>query len=136
MGNKRNIALGALLAGAAGYVAGVLTAPKSGRETRKDIKQKAAKAKTEAEHKLKEAHSELNNVLEQANKKITSGKEAASKELKQAVDKANVAKQKARDLLSAVHEGEAEDADLQKAIQEVKKAIAHTRKYLAKKPAQ
>lgn len=35
-----NIALGAIAGAAIGVVAGVLTAPKSGRETREDIKQK------------------------------------------------------------------------------------------------
>lgn len=35
------IAIGAIIGAAAGVVAGVLTAPKSGRETRDDIKRKA-----------------------------------------------------------------------------------------------
>lgn len=133
MGTKRNLAIGALVAGAAGYVAGVLTAPKSGRETRKDIRRKAAQAKVEAEHKLKEAHSELNKLLDEANSKINASKTKASKELQAAVKGAVAAKQKAKDLLSAVHEGEAEDKDLQKAVAETKQAFTHLKKYLGKK---
>jgi gas vesicle protein len=34
----KKMALSALIAGAAGYVGGILTAPKSGRETRKQLK--------------------------------------------------------------------------------------------------
>ncbi len=132
MGIKRNLAIGALVAGAAGYVAGVLTAPKSGRETRKDIRRKAAQAKVEAEHKLKAAHSELNKLLEEANAKVSAGKTKASKEFQAAMDHAAAAKQKAKDLLSAVHEGEAEDKDLQKAVTETKQAFTSLKKYLGK----
>jgi gas vesicle protein len=41
------------LATAAGFVAGVLVAPKSGKETRKDIKHKAEELKGKAESELK-----------------------------------------------------------------------------------
>ena len=56
--NTGKWAAGAVVAGVAGYVAGILTAPKSGKETREDIKHAATKAKTEAEKKLKELHSD------------------------------------------------------------------------------
>ena len=36
-------------AAAAGFAAGILTAPKSGKETRKDLKKKAVKLKADAE---------------------------------------------------------------------------------------
>jgi gas vesicle protein len=49
-GNK--LAIGAIIGAAAGIVAGVLTAPKSGKETRDDIKRKASEAKDKvATHK-------------------------------------------------------------------------------------
>jgi gas vesicle protein len=46
--SKSKIALGAVFATVAGFVAGVLTAPKSGKETRADIKDAAVKAKDTA----------------------------------------------------------------------------------------
>jgi len=46
MGKK--LALGAVIGAAAGLVAGILTAPKSGRETREDIKKKARELKGKA----------------------------------------------------------------------------------------
>ena len=43
--SKGKFALGALFGAVAGFVAGVLTAPKSGKETRADIKNAANKTK-------------------------------------------------------------------------------------------
>lgn len=129
---ERKFAIGALVAAVVGYVAGILTAPKSGRETRQDIKDTAVKAKTEAERKLKQLHSELNNLIESAKKKAADLKSTAKKELNEAVSQAQEAKEKARDILSAVHEGDADDKDLQKAIKEVNSAIAHLKKYVGK----
>jgi gas vesicle protein len=133
MQKRSKVALGTALAAGAGYVVGVLTAPKSGRETRKDIRKKAVQAKTEAEHKLKDAHSELNKVIDEANAKIKTSKDKATIEVTEAVAKAEAARQKARELLSAIHEGEAEDADLKKADDEAKSALTHLKKYIGKK---
>lgn len=38
--SKGKVALGAIIGAAAGVVAGILTAPKSGKETRADLKKK------------------------------------------------------------------------------------------------
>lgn len=46
--SKGKFALGALIGAAVGVVAGVLTAPKSGKETRADLKVKADEAKQKA----------------------------------------------------------------------------------------
>lgn len=128
----KKIAIGAVIAAAAGYIAGVLTAPKSGRETRKDIKNAGLKAKTEAEKKLKELHSELDKLLDQAKDKAKKAKNVASEEFAAAVTKAQFAKDKARNILSALHDGDADDKDLKKAIEEVKQSITHLKSYLAK----
>ena len=52
---KGKLALGALLGAAAGFAAGILTAPKSGKETREDLKDTANKLKTEATDELEKA---------------------------------------------------------------------------------
>lgn len=135
MGKKGNIAIGAALAAGLGYAVGLLTAPKSGRETRKELKKAAQKAKSETEKNLKKAQTELTDLLDQINAKAKSSTGKAKDELEKLTVQAKVVRQKTRELLSAVHEGEAEDADLQKAIKDVKKANDHLRKYLAKKPA-
>ena len=51
---KKAAAAAAILAAGAGYVTGILTAPKSGKETRKDITNHANNARIEAEKQLKE----------------------------------------------------------------------------------
>jgi len=47
--SKGKFALGALFGAAAGIVAGMLTAPKAGKETRADLKEKADELKARAE---------------------------------------------------------------------------------------
>lgn len=128
----RKFAFTALLLGIIGYLTGILTAPKSGKETRKDIQNKAIKAKTEAEKKLKTLHSELSSLIETGTSKAKIAKKSAQTGLSNALDKATRAKEKAREVLSAVHEGDADDKDLQKAIDDVNSAIDHLKKYVSK----
>lgn len=129
---KKNLAIGAAVAAAVGYVAGILTAPKSGKETRKDIKDAAVKTKTEAEKNLKKLHSEISDLIEEAQKKAKSLKDKAQKDIHEAIEHAQAAKDKAREVLSVLHEGDTDDKDLQKAVDEVKKAKEHLKKYLSK----
>lgn len=56
-------ALGAIIGAAAGVVAGILTAPKSGKETRADIKAKAEELKQDADKALKHAKKSGEKVL-------------------------------------------------------------------------
>lgn len=135
MGKKtlRTVAVGGVIAAAAGYVTGILTAPKSGKETRKDIENAATKAKRDAEVQLKKLHSEITDLINTGKGRMGDAKQVAQKDLSLAMERAESAKEKARDLLSALHEGDAEDKDLQKAIDEVKKASSHLKSYLEKK---
>lgn len=126
----KDLAIGAAIAAGVGYVAGILTAPKSGKETRKDIENEAKKAKNEAEKKLKELHSELDKLITHGKKQSQEAKAVAKKELEAALDKALIAKTKAREILSAFHEGESEDKELKSAIEDVNKALAHLKQFL------
>lgn len=128
----KKFALGAVLAAAAGYVAGILTAPKSGKETREDIKETAVKTYKTAEKELKVLHTELSKLMDEAGKKAGDLKGAAQKNLDKAIAGAKVAKEKARELLSAVHEGDADDKDLNQAVKEAKKAADHLKSFLKK----
>ncbi len=128
--NTGKWALGAALAGVAGYVAGILTAPKSGKETRKDIKDTASRVKSESEKKLKELHSELNKVMAEVKTKGESLSGKAKDELNQGLEKAKVAKEKVREVLSALHDGDADDPELKKALKDAKDALAHLQKYI------
>jgi gas vesicle protein len=128
----KRLALGTVIAGAAGYVAGILTAPKSGKETRKDIKDTADKTISAAEEQLKNAHTELNELITEAKKRGRDLQGRSKSQLDDATDKAGKVKEKLRELISAVREGEAEDKELQRAMNDAAKAVAHLKKYLKK----
>jgi gas vesicle protein len=128
----RRIAVGAALAGAAGYLAGLLTAPKSGRETRQELAQAANTSVGELEKQLKDMHSELGKLLEDAKAQGQDLGKHGQKELDTLLDKAKVAKQKVREVISAVHEGDADDKDLKKAMSDARHAIDHIKDYLQK----
>jgi gas vesicle protein len=130
--SAKKFAVGALLAAAAGYVAGILTAPKSGKETREDIKEGVEHGVAEAEKQLKKLHTELNQLLDEARSRASEFKGKAQDEMDKAVEAAKVVKDKTRELLSAVHEGDAEDRDLKKAVTEASKAVQHLKTYLKK----
>ncbi|MFZ1249305.1 MAG: YtxH domain-containing protein [Candidatus Saccharimonadales bacterium] len=126
------LALGAVLTAIAGYVAGLLTAPKSGKETREDIKVKANETYTAAEKELKKLHTELGDVLTDAGDKLAELRGKGQKSLDEAVSKGKTAKEKAREMLSSLHDGGADDKDLKKAIAEATKAVENLRNYLKK----
>ena len=132
--STKRIALGAVIAGIGGYLAGILTAPKSGRETREDLKDAAAATTAEAEKRLKQLHTELGNLLSQAREKGSKYTGKAKVEFDKLVSATNIAKQKAREILSAIHEGEVEDKDLQKVVSETSNAAKHLKAFLRKKP--
>lgn len=132
MGKAKKFAIGTLFAAAAGYLAGILTAPKSGKETRKDIKDAAAKGVTEAEKQLKKLHTEISASITKAKSEATTLKGKAREDLDAAIAKAFGVKEKAREVLSAVHEGNADDKELKKAIDDATKSIEHLKKYLSK----
>lgn len=126
----RKFAIGALVAGVAGYLAGILTAPKSGKETRNDIKDVALRTKAEAEKSLKALHSELNELITEGKTKVKELKNTAKADLDDALGKAHTAKQKTREILSAIHDGDVKDEDLQSAVDDAKKAVSHLKKFV------
>jgi gas vesicle protein len=127
-----NLAVGGLLLAGMGYLLGILTAPKAGKETRKDIQKTAVKAKTEAEKRLKKLTAELSDLVDQATNQAKKLSAVARKELLKAVELATDAKDKARNVLSAFHEGESDNKELQKAVDDANKAVDHLKKYLSK----
>jgi len=136
MRNKtKGIAIGAVIVGAIGYLAGILTAPKSGKKTRDDISQIRDKGVAEAEKHLKKLHTELSQLLGEAHTYATDS--ASRGKTNEAIEgevvaKANMARQKTREILSALHDGNADDKDLDKAVTEASNAIKSLKKYLQK----
>lgn len=126
----KKIAIGAAIAGVAGYLAGVLTAPKSGKETRADVKNAAVQAKLRAEKQLKKLHSDLSVQIDKAVQQAHRAKKGTKQELDKAIKAATQAKEKARTVLTAVHEGGAEDKDLDAAVKDAKTALSHLQTFI------
>lgn len=130
---KKTVAVGALILAGASYLTGILTAPKSGKQTRKEILDNTVKAKIEGEKKLKRIHSELQVLIKDAESKSKQLKAKAKIDLQEATKKAKIAKEKAKEMLSAIHNGEAQDPNLNAVIAEVKLAQKNLITYLKKK---
>jgi gas vesicle protein len=130
-GNGKKWAVGALLLGIGGYIAGILTAPKSGKETRKDIADNANRVVSEAEKRLKVMHSEMNVVIEDT-KQLLQGKTGKAKEdLQKAVHVAKDKQGKVKEMLTALRDGgTSDDPNLQKALKEAGKALDELKKFL------
>jgi gas vesicle protein len=131
--STKKLALGTVFAAAAGYIAGILTAPKSGKETREDIKDAAHHGVAEAEKRLKVLHTELSKLVAEAEVAAGKLKGEAKKDLEKAIAMAKKVKETAREILSAAHEGTAEDKDLEQAVKEAASAAEHLKKYLKNK---
>ncbi len=126
----RKFALGALIAGVAGYVTGLLTAPKSGKETRADIANKAGEIKEDAEEKLQTAHDELNDLLDKAKSKTATLSSKAKAEFNEAVWRAKDAQNKTAKVIKAVRAGQADDKHLDRALKQARLAKKNLAKYL------
>lgn len=128
----KKFAIGAAIAGAAGYVAGVLSAPGEGKKTRKKLRKNAESSITEFEKQLKQLHTELGDLVGQMKNDGTTQSDKAQKKFSSAIDNAHGAKDKLRDVLSSIHEGEASDKDLKKALEDARHALDHLKKFIRK----
>ena len=69
--SKKRFGIGLIVGAVAGLVTCLLTAPKSGKETREDIKQKADEAKKEVGKRAEQVKAKAGEVADQA--KATAG---------------------------------------------------------------
>lgn len=126
----RKIAIGSAVAGLAGYLAGILTAPKSGKQTRKDIGSKADEIKNDAEGQLADLSDELNQLIKSTKVKSIALSSTARAEFNEAVVRAKDAQNKTAQVLKAAKAGEATDPDLNKAVKQARQAVKNLGKYL------
>lgn len=128
----KRFAIWTAIAAAAGYVAGVLTAPKSGKDARQDVKDTAAKGVAEAEKQLQNVQDELKGLLDDASVRGEKLSKKAKEELEDIAGKAGEARNKTTEVMNALRKGTAEDKELQRALNDAKTAVKHLRKYLSK----
>lgn len=125
----RKIAIGSTIAGLAGYLAGVLTAPKSGQQTRHDIARKAGDIKEGSEDQLADLNDELKKLIKDTKVKTVALSSTARAEFNEAVVRAKDAQNKTAQVLKAAKAGEASDPDLNKAVKQARQAVKNLGKF-------
>ncbi|MFO0882554.1 MAG: YtxH domain-containing protein [Candidatus Saccharimonadales bacterium] len=124
----KNVVVGLAVGLVAGYVAGILTAPKSGKETRQDIKDATDRAVKLAQEKIHALQAQVSVLVDQARAKAQNLSARGKKELDTLVENAQDAQYKAKAILAAVKDGEADDPELRRAVEnanEAKDALAN-----------
>ena len=76
--SKGKFALGAVIGAAARLVAGILTAPKSGKETRADLREKAAELKGEATERVGQLKEKAEEYKERGERAVEGAKKGFS----------------------------------------------------------
>ena len=113
--------LGALL----GAIAGILFAPKSGKETREDIKKQAGRAKSETEKQLKQLFQEVNEQVSSAKDKAQTLGSKARTEVDELVAAAQPLQAKLKELISNVREGvDVDEKELDTTMERARSAAA------------
>ncbi len=120
------------LAAIGGYIAGLLTAPKSGRETRSDLETSARLGIAKSEEQLDKIVNELNEELTNVKNRAAGLSTKSQTEVNELVSRAKVAKDKAQTVLKAVRSGKSKDEDLSVAVNEVNRALQHLKTFLKK----
>ncbi|MEK7626035.1 MAG: YtxH domain-containing protein [Patescibacteria group bacterium] len=116
--------------GVGGYIAGILTAPKSGKETRADIKTNAGKAKVATEQELKNLQQELSKLIDKAESKADVLKVKSGAEKEKLIANSKKAKAKADEVIKSIKSKEVKDPDLKKAVADLKKAKDNLAKFI------
>ena len=135
MANKnqiKKIAIGTSLMTAAGYIAGVLNAPKSGKKTRQELKDSLNGAKD----RLVLLHSEISELINIAADEFKDKSLNAhdSKKYKLTLELAKDIKNKLDIIIQTIKkQDKSTDTDLSIAIKEAEKAIRHLKDFILKK---
>jgi gas vesicle protein len=128
----KNVVMGLAIGLAVGYVAGILTAPKSGKETRQDIKDAGDKAVQLAQDKLHSLSAQVSELTELAKARAKSLGARGKEELDELIANAKDSQYKAKAVLSAVKDGEAADPELRNAVEHANEAKNSLANFLKK----
>ena len=110
--NSRNIVVGAILVGAASYLAGILTAPKKGKETREDIRHASVNFKISLEKSLKKLYADSSKQLDRALNVKQDLTRQTKKELDLLIASVRHAKDKIKVYLTALRDGDIEEEEI------------------------
>ncbi len=137
MAKNKKFGIGIIIGAIAGVLAGFLTAPKSGKETREDLKKKANEVKGSAERRLKDAYKELGSLSDDAKKKAKQLGGKAKDEMDDLAKKADDLKEKVKSAITSIKSGDDDNDDatidqLLKDLSAIKDKIAGYAKELKK----
>ena len=110
--NSRNIVFSAVVIGAASYLAGILTAPKKGSETREDIRHASVNAKISLEKSLKKLYADSSRQIERAlnvNHELT---KQTKRELDLLIASVKHATEKIKIYLTSIRDGDIEEEEI------------------------
>lgn len=133
MTNKKTVktaAIAGLVGVGVGLTVGYLTAPKSGKETRADIAIKSREIKEDIVERYEALHESLSDAIEAGMAQVSHLTGASKKALEGLIDQAKDAEYKAVNVYRAVKSGEADDKNLERAINHATKAKNDLKKYL------
>ncbi len=118
---KKGMALGVALGAVAGVITGILFAPKSGKETREDIKNVTLRAAHKAQDEAGELLGQAKELGDKAHDKA-----------KTAIDEVKHTADSLKSVVSSFKNGKADDKDLDKAVKKAKEAQDALKKFLKK----
>jgi len=119
---RKGLALGAAIGAIAGVVTGILFAPKSGKETRADIKDGATAASERVQEEAKKIQSETKDVLAKVEKKATEATGTVSEKAKKHAGDLKHNLDNVTTVAKSLKSGKASDKDLNSAIKQLKLA--------------
>lgn len=123
---NKGLAVGAAVGAVIGVITGILFAPKSGKETRQDIKDAAGRAQEKLAAESGKLQDELSRLVDKGEAKV---KEAGGR-ANEAVVTAKKALRNLSDKTKAAKDGE--DPDLKEALSKAKEARSAIAKFLKK----
>jgi len=116
--SKNKIAIGAMFAAITGFAAGLLAAPKSGKETREDIKDAALKTKgtviDEAEKAKVIATQKTQEVKDKAEEVVADVRAKADGVVEEVTDRATELKQRAEQAVEGAKKGYSKNPNTKK----------------------
>ena len=129
---NKGLAAGAAIGAMIGVVTGILFAPKSGKETRQDIKDSAVKIATKLQEEAKKIQIELGELIDVAESKAMNAGKAVTAKTQELIENAKQTRETLVELAHAVKAGEADDEDLNDAIKKANESKEALKVYLKK----
>ncbi len=112
-----------------GAIVGVLFAPKSGKETRDDIKEGTQAAMTQTEKQLKGLYKDLQDNTAAAKKSATTKTLKAKKEMDDLLKSSQPLQKQIKELISNIREGlDVDERDIEKLVEKAEKITQKIKK--------